>query len=243
MRGHEHRRPPRCGFVDQLPELPSRDGIHAARWLVEKHDARFVDECDGKRQLLTPAQRKATDRLIGNLCEAKATQHAVCTVANLREREAVDAAVQADVLARCQVLVEGKALAHVADAPLDRLALRVDIVTRDPCGAAGRRQQSDQHSDRRCLSRPVRTEKAEDLASVYIERDVVDRGEIAEFPREVLDGDREVGHAASSVRAMKLSSTVGVSGSTDAFAKPLALRNVFRSWAIASMDASTRLSV
>src|SRR4029453_6421521 len=167
-------------------------------------------------------------------------QHTVCAVANLREREAVDAAVQADVLARRQVLVQGKALAHVADAPLDRLALRVDVVTRDPRGAAGRRQESDQHSDRRCLSRAVRTEKAEDLASFHIERDVVDSGEIAEFPREVVDGNCEVSHAASSVRAMKLSSTVGVSGSTDASAKPLALRKVFSSRAIASTDASTR---
>ena len=34
------------GFVDELPELPARDGIDAARWLIEKDDPGLVKQGD-----------------------------------------------------------------------------------------------------------------------------------------------------------------------------------------------------
>ena len=76
-----------------------------------------------KRELLAPAERQRAHRLVGGVREAEAREHAIGAFADLRPREAVDAAVQADVLADREVLVEREALAHVADVALDRLAL------------------------------------------------------------------------------------------------------------------------
>src|SRR5262249_53455978 len=144
---------------------------------------------------------------------------------------------------RREILVQREALAHVADAALDRLALGVDVVARHAPAAAGRAQQSNQHAHRRRLAGTVGAEKAEHFARLHVERDAIDGREAAELPRQILHLDRVVVHAASSVSAMKLSSTVGVSGSTEASAKPFAASAFLTSATVRSTGRSTRLSV
>src|SRR5207244_1933202 len=95
-------------------------------------------------------------------------EHAIGPLANLRQREPVDAAVQADVLARRQILVERETLAHVADTAFDLLALRGHIETRDLCRAARRLQEPDQHPDCGRLASAVRTQEAEHFTRVHI---------------------------------------------------------------------------
>ena len=94
---------------------------------------------------------------------------------------------------------------------------RVDVVAGDARRPARRRQQSDQHPDRRRLSRAVRAEEAENLAGADVERDVVDGGEVAERAREIRAPRSRVVMRSRGGRglrsrpscAMKLSSTVG----------------------------------
>ena len=79
-------------------------------------------------------------------------------------------------------------------------------------------EQADEHADRGRLARAVGAEEAEDLAGADVEGDAIDGGEVAERAREVLASmatslTRHRPRAArrtTPMRAMKLSSTVGV---------------------------------
>src|SRR5262249_6785196 len=81
-------------------------------------------------------------------------------------------------------------LRHVADPALDAFGILRDVDAADRRGARGRREQSAQHPDRRRLAGAVAAEEAEDLAATDVERDVVDRDERAEAPRQTADLDR-----------------------------------------------------
>ena len=72
-----------------------------------------------------------------------------------------------------------------------------------------RPEQPREHPDRRRLSRAVRAEEAEDLPRAHLERDAIDRDEIAEAFREVLHDDGVLVHAHSRMRETNVSSTPG----------------------------------
>ena len=103
--------------------------------------------------------------------------------------KAADAAVEIDVLAHGQVVVESELLGHVADDPLDVLALAGDVEAADERLARGRPEDAAEHPDGRGLARPVRAEEAEDLAAADAEGDVVDGGEFAERLGQAADVD------------------------------------------------------
>ena len=243
MGRHEHGRACGCGVVNQLPELTPRDRIDAARGLVEEDDARLVNQGNRERELLSPPQRKAAHGDVGDLREAESREHLLGALTNLVAGQPVDAAVQADVLTGRQVLVEREALAHVPDAALHGLALRCQVVAGDAGGAARRLQQADQHANGSRLACTVRAEEAEDLAGLHLERDAIDCREVTEAARQLVRVNGRVAHGAPSVRAMKLSSTVGASGSTEAPANPCANRKVFTSSTMRATGASSRASV
>ena len=179
-------------LVDHFPELAARDRIDAAGRLVEEDDARLVEQRDRERQLLPPAERDRADELIGGVLEPEAREHPAGAVADVAIAQVVDAAVERDVLADGEVLVEREALAHVADVALDALGLAGDVVSGDGRAAGGGREQTGQHPDRGGLAGAVRAEEAEHLAGADVEGDAVDGGEGAEAARQIGDVDREV---------------------------------------------------
>src|SRR5205085_374070 len=168
-------------------------------------------------------------------------------IADVAIAEIVDAAVQTDVLADGEILVQREALAHVADVALDALRVARDVVAGDRRPATRRRQQPGEHPDRRRLACAVGAEEAEHLAALDVERHAIHGREAAEPPREIVGVDRRVGsraaHAASApsaspMRAMNTSSTVGGVGSTRTPRKPRASRNARTSAATASGGAA-----
>jgi hypothetical protein len=60
------------------------------------------------------------------------------------------------------------------------------MVLSDPPFPAGLRDEAAEHSHRGCLPRTVGSQETEDLALGDVERQVVDRGYVTEFPGEVL---------------------------------------------------------
>ena len=84
-----------------------------------------VQQRDRERQLLPPAERKRCARASSPRARGQGARACASVRSRISaRREAVDAAVETDVLGDRQVLVEREALAHVADAALDGLALR-----------------------------------------------------------------------------------------------------------------------
>src|SRR5690606_16360218 len=127
---------------------------------------------------------------------------------------AVDSAEELEVRAHREIEIERELLRHVADPALDLLGLPRDVGPCDDGLAAARREQAREHADGRRLSGTVRAEVTEDLASLDVERDVVDRLEVAEALLEVLDHDGVADHAlaprsASAILARKTSSKSG----------------------------------
>ena len=59
----------------------------------------------------------------------------------------------------------------------------------DEDAARGRRLEARQHAQQRRLAAARAAEQAEDLAAVDVQRDVVDRDEVAELLGDVLDAD------------------------------------------------------
>ncbi len=106
--------------------------------------------------------------------------------------DAVDAAVEVQVLLDGEILVEREPLGHVADDLLDRFALGPDVKPADPARSAGRGEQAREHPDGRGLPGAVGTEKPEDLARGNLEREAVHGDEVAEAALEILDADGEV---------------------------------------------------
>src|SRR5204863_2725082 len=103
--------------------------------------SRLVDERYREGELLAPAERKAADRCVRDARETEALEHPRGAFADLLASEAVNAAVEADVLARRQVLVEREPLAHITDAALHLFGLAHDVVSGDARASARRLQQ------------------------------------------------------------------------------------------------------
>src|SRR6185369_16058366 len=67
----------------------------------------------------------------------------------------------------------------------------LDVVAIDCCVTRGRCEKAAEDADQRRLAGAVRAEEAEDLAARHLQRDVVERAEIAEVLRHVLHVDAD----------------------------------------------------
>ena len=101
--------------------------------------------------------------------------------------QAVDPAEEVQVFLGGQVLIEGKALGHVADVLFDPVVFPDDVEAAHPAGAAGGQQQAVQHADGGGFARAVGPQKAEDLPLLHLEADVVHRLKSPEMAGEILD--------------------------------------------------------
>ncbi len=136
-------------------------------------------------------------------------------------RQSVDPSVEADVLGDREVFVEGELLTHVADVLLDALGLRVDVKARNLRTARRWLKQSGQHADGGRLARAIGAQKSQDLACLDGETDVVDGGERAELPGQVVCfNDLHGGRGYSVMSSMKTSSTPARIGWTSAWTNP-----------------------
>src|SRR6185312_5591883 len=251
VRRDEHGRAAVRRLVDHLPELPTGDWVDAARRLVEQHDLRLVQQRNRKGELLLPAERQRANELALGVREAETVEDALGPIANLGGLKIVDAAVELDVLAHGEVVVEREALAHVPDVALDRLRFAEHVVSGDRRFAARRREETGEHADGRRLAGAVRAEEAEHLARTHVEGDVIDGREAAERARELLRANG-VGHAApraiasspsgAPIRSMNASSIVGAALETSASAMPCSCRNAAASRANSSAGTPLRRS-
>ena len=130
------------------------------------------------------------------LRETEALAHRPPAPLEIGRLDAVEPGVELDVLAQREPRVEAHLLPHVADALAHppRMLAHVDPVERDR--ARRRREQADQHADRRALARAVRAEEGEDHAALDLEIDGVDGREVAEALAEAAREDDRVRHLA-----------------------------------------------
>ena len=111
----------------------------------------------------------------------------------LRARQVEQTRVQIEVLPDRQLGIERERLRHVADAIARVQVAGIERPAEQQRFALAGRQQPGQHLHRRRLAAAVRADKAEDLAALDREADMVDRGEIAEPAGEVARRDDRLG--------------------------------------------------
>ena len=178
--GHKDGNATLGSIANQLPELASRGRVYAARWFVEEHHARLMEYRYGEGEFLFPAQGERRDEVVFVLGKAQPLEQFVGLAGNLLVAHAVDAGKEAYVLGNGQILVERKALRHVADVALYLFVLGADVIAHNGATAAGGLVQSGQHVHGGCLSCTVSPEEPEDFSALHRERDIVDGTERAE---------------------------------------------------------------
>ena len=113
--GHENRGARVGQPVDHGPEGTARQRIHAGGRLVEKQDARFVQDRRAERHALFPSLRQAADQLNFSALQPRERNHPAHFLRALVFGNAVDAGEEFEVFRDRQVVVERKLLRHVAD--------------------------------------------------------------------------------------------------------------------------------
>ena len=98
--------------------------------------------------------------------------------------EAVHRGEEVEVLEDRQVFVEREPLRDVADAAADFLSGPGDVEAVHRGAPLGRGEQAAEDPDEGGLARAVRAEQAEDLAAPDLQRDVVERADLAEIARD-----------------------------------------------------------
>ena len=198
MRAHEHGDAFGREFVDVLPEVAARLGIHPRSRLVKQQQLRRMQHARGEREPLLPAARQRAGELAAPRGEPEPIERRGDCSATIRD--VVHPRNEGKVFLDRQVLVQAEALRHVTDFPLDRRRFAAKIEAKARAVAFVRRQQSAQHADRRRLAAAVRTEKAENRAARHADRHVVDDGAPAIALGEAVnvDGDRRRLRVAST---------------------------------------------
>ena len=106
-----------------------------------------------------------------------------------RGLEAVNAAIELQILRDGQIVVQAEILRHVADSLADSFRIGADIEPFDVSLAATERQKAGEHFDDRRFSAAIGAEETEDFASLDAEADIVDRSKVAEAAHEMLGRD------------------------------------------------------
>ena len=191
--GHENRDALSGQRVDQVPELAPAVGVDAGRGLVEEEDGRLVQDGAAKGEALLPAAREFGGARMPVVLQPRHGEHPVLARGLLIAGQAIDAAVEIDVLLDGEFVVEREPLAHVADARLDLLGVAHDVEARHAALAGSRCEQAAEHADGGGLARAVGSEKTEDLAAPHAEAHAGDGLECAETLHEVADLDNRLG--------------------------------------------------
>ncbi len=150
-----------------------------------------MQDGNGQREPLAQAHRQPLGLRVEVSAQAERLDELLDSRLRLLLREVIEARVQDQVLADAQLAVERERLRHVPEVFADLHAPGLDGAAEERCGPLGGRQEPGQHLHRRGLAAAVRAEKAEDLAALDRQGDVVDRGEVAEATRQAVgfDGD------------------------------------------------------
>src|SRR6185503_18967045 len=129
-------------LVDQVPEFAAGQRIDAAGWFVEEQDGRLVENRAAEREPLPPAAGQFRGAHLLAAAEAGHLEDERPAIVKALALEAVETTEEPDVLVHCELLVERKALRHVADAPLHTFGIPPDVDAADCGRAAGRLEQA-----------------------------------------------------------------------------------------------------
>ena len=195
--GHEHRG--HALLVVQTaqpaPQLGADVGVERAERLVEQQHLRLHGERTGERHPLTLTAGQLMRSLTGPFGQPDQLEQLVDAGADLVPFALADPQPEGDVLEHGHVRERGVVLEHEPDAPVLR-AHSGHVLAGDPDHSpVGLLEAGDDPQERR-FARAARPEQRGQRSLGDVERDVVERGEVAELLGDVLGLDP---HPASSL--------------------------------------------
>src|SRR6202790_5505878 len=191
MGGDQYGQPLRRQRVDLVPEIAPPLGSEAAGRLAQEQKWRMGKGAGAERQPLLPAAGKFAGELLFAPAKPEPLDHVARGAA--RVAHAIEPRDEFQVFAHRQILVQRKALRHVADLALDLVGVAADVVAETPALAAVGRQQPAQHADGGGLAGTVGAEEAVDGAALHLHRQIMHHLAAAERLCQALDVDRNVG--------------------------------------------------
>ena len=175
--------------VDELPEAVAGIGIHTAGGLVKEDDGRMVEDGYGEGQPLFPPEGHRPHEGVAFGRHVELHHQFFGAPGDVGGRHSVDAPEETEVFLHREVVVEGKALAHVADAALQGFGFRGHVAARHHRPSVGREGEAGEHTHCRGFARTICSEKTEDFTPPHLEGDVVAGGERAKLLGEPFGHD------------------------------------------------------
>ena len=166
--------------VEPVPDDVARLRVQPGRRLVQQKHLRVVDERPGDRQPALHPARERLHAILGAIGELDELEQLVGPLAQHRAGKPEVAPVDDDVLAHGQLHVERVLLGNDSEPSTDRDAVSSRVEPEDAELPVRDRGDAADHAHRRRLPGAVRTEETEGLASLEVEVDRVDCGELAE---------------------------------------------------------------
>ncbi len=107
--------------VDEIPELPTAEGVDSAGRFIEKDNRRLMQDGAGQCQTLFPATAENSSQTGSMFLQPGHGHRPVEAIFKALAAQAIDAAVKTDIFLDGEIFVEGKFLAHIADMQFDLL--------------------------------------------------------------------------------------------------------------------------
>src|SRR5437660_4729926 len=174
MRADQNRHAFGRKIVDVLPEVAACVWIDPGRRFVEQRQLRRMQQACGERKALLPSTRQRACELRAPRSEAQSLERGLDGLSAIVN--GVHASDKVQVFFDRQIFVQAEALRHVTDLALDLRCFGPDVVAEARALARVGRQQPAEHSNRRRLAAAVRSQKAENLAALDTDREVLDNG-------------------------------------------------------------------
>jgi hypothetical protein len=188
--------------LDLRPHLRARLGVEPGRGLVEEQHLRAVDQAHRDVEPPLHAAGVRLDQPVGRCGEPEALERLGRPPAQRSAGDAVELALDDEVLAAGGVVVDAVLLADDADRMADAHGFGQHVVAGDTGAAGVGGGEGGEDADGRGLARAVRPEQAEDRARLDLEVEAVECAHVAgvglhETARR--DGVMDIEHCTSHI--------------------------------------------
>ena len=151
-----------------------------------------MQQCCRHREPLLVAPGQQAARLAHERFELELLQRPGDALTPSRAAQPVGARKEFEILDNRQIAIERKLLCDITEPLASGSARAVKVDASHSQRAMRWREQAAEHAEGRRFARPVRPEQTEHLAAPNLEADVIDGGEGAELPDQIIDLDNHL---------------------------------------------------
>ena len=173
--------------LDQIASLIDLLGVKTGGGFVEDQNVWVVNNRLSQSDALAVAFRQPAEKLVPYIRDSTAFADIVNSPPQLTTGKTLELADKGQIFRRVHFGIEWRSLRQVADALLDFQRLLQNVKSRDRGTARARRQETRQHPHGCSFARSVWPEKADDLAFLDLEGDVIHRNITGILLRKLCD--------------------------------------------------------